>query len=302
MIFNAALLLFATLIWGYGCIATKMTFGHFDPYWSIALRFLVASSLSLPFFFYKKSFFRKSHILKESMISSFFLFGMLLFQALGLEITTIAKSGFITTLYSLFVPLIAVIFSKKKFNILFWFLLLLATLGMALMCNLELTDLNMGDFYTLICAFLAAFHILYIGKVAHKIESPIEFNLLQSLFVALLAVPLALIFKTRSDFSALGDIHSEALRGILFLAIISTMFSYTIQVIAQKKLSPHIVGIIFLMESPFAALFGYLILHENLSRMNIIGAFLIMISVAVVTLTQKQDDKLNTEFTHPALK
>ena len=33
-----------------------------------------------------------------------------------------------------------------------------------------------------------------------------------------------------------------------------------IQVVAQKKIPAHIAGLIFLMESPFAALFGFILI------------------------------------------
>ena len=97
---NIGLLLFSTGIWGYGFIATRWTLEGLDPYWSNSLRFGLAGLLSLPILLAKKSFTRKNHILKQSFISSLFLLGILLFQTIGLSLTTVAKSGFITTLYS----------------------------------------------------------------------------------------------------------------------------------------------------------------------------------------------------------
>ena len=282
MIAYILLLTFSTAIWGFGFIAARWTFQVFDPYWANALRFAIAALLSLPFLFYKKSFHRKNNIVKKAMISSVFLLGTLLFQTLGLTITTVAKSGFITTLYSLFVPLTIMALTGKKYRTTFWGLIIMALIGMALMCNLEIKGLNFGDFLTLLCAISAAFHILYIGKIATEISSAIEFNFLQNVFVAIFSIIIALIFKGPVNLSPLKDFHSIAVRGLLFLSTISSMVSFTIQVVAQKKIPSHIAGLIFLMESPFAAIFGYFIFKEILSPMNILGAGLIILSVMLV--------------------
>lgn len=288
MIFNIILLTFSTAIWGFGFVAARWTFSTFDPYWSTALRFAIAGLLSFPFLIYKKSFWRKKNILKKSATSSLFLLGTLLFQTLGLSTTTVAKSGFITTLYALFIPLITMLFTGKSYRSSFWLLILMALLGMALMCNLEIKDLNTGDFLTLICSVFAALHIMYVGKVANAIESPIEFNFLQNFFIGIFSVLLALFFKGPIDLTPMLDFHSQAVHGLLFLGFVSSMIAFTIQVIAQKKIPSHIAGLIFLMESPFAAMFGFFVFKESLNSQNILGAVLIMLSVILVPILGRE--------------
>lgn len=282
MTLNILLLVFSSAIWGFGFISTRWTLSVFDPFWANALRFSLAGILSIPFLLYKKSFWRKKNILLKAMISSVFLLGTLLFQTLGLNSTTVAKSGFITTLYALFIPLILMIITGKKYRSAFWMLIVMALVGMSFMCNLEVKDLNRGDFLTLICALSAAFHIMYISKVSSSIESAVEFNFLQNVFTALFSILIALIAKGPVSLVPLLDIHSQAVRGLLFLGIVSSMISFTIQVVAQKKIPAHIAGLIFLMESPFAAIFGFLILGELLNPLNILGAVLIMLAVVLV--------------------
>ena len=288
MLINVFLLILATCIWGFGFIASRWTLVTLDPYWANALRFVVAGAASLPVLFYKKSFTRKDNILLKSFISSIFLLGVLLFQTIGLTLTTVAKSGFITTLYTFFIPLITIIVFKKKYRPTFWLLIVMALIGMALMCNLELKDLNSGDFLTLICSAFAALHIIYVGTIANKIESPLEFNFLQNFFVAMISIPIAFIFSGTLDASKVIGQDSKVLYGLLYLGIISSMISFTIQVIAQKKIPAHIAGLIFLMESPFAAVFGFYLLGESLNEMNIIGAGLIVLSVLLVPVLGRE--------------
>lgn len=288
MVLNVFLLLFATSIWGFGFIATRWTLEGLDPIWANALRFSVAAVCSFPFLVYKKSFTRKNNILKKSFISSLLLLGILLFQTMGLAQTTVAKSGFITTLYSFFIPIITIVVFKKRYRPTFWLLIFMALFGMALMCNLEVKDLNQGDLLTLLCSAFAALHIIYIGMVANSIESAVEFNFLQNFFVAFTAVPIALIFGGNVDWAVVIDPNQNILKGLLYLGIISSMISFTAQVIAQKKIPDHIAGLIFLTESPFAAIAGYFILGETLNSMNLVGAVLIMLAVILIPILGRE--------------
>lgn len=288
MSFNIVLLLISTCIWGYGFIATRWALEGLDPYWVNALRFSLAGLCSLPFLLYKKSFWRKNNILKKSFISSIFLLGILLFQTIGLSLTTVAKSGFITTLYTLFIPILTMIAFQKKYRPTFWLLVVMALVGMAFMCNFEIKDLNRGDFFTLICAGFGALHIVYVGTVAASIDSAVEFNFLQNFFTAVLSIPIAFVFAGPVDMSVVVNPQMKVLQGLLFLGILSSMISFTMQIIAQRKIPAHIAGLIFLTESPFAALFGYLVLGEVLNEYNLFGAFLIILSVVLVPVLGRE--------------
>jgi drug/metabolite transporter (DMT)-like permease len=288
MISYIALLASSTIVWGFGFIAVRLSFESYDPYWSHALRFIIAGILGLPVLFYLKSFSRKDTPWKEGFIGASYLTGTLLFQTLGLSFTTVAKSGFITTLYSFFVPLTMMVVYKKKYNKKFWFLVILALIGMALLCNLEINDLNRGDLLILICSLFASFHIIYIGLIANRIKSSIEYNFIQNIFVGFQGLLIAFFVKGQLNIAPMFNIHSNTFKGIMFLSIISSMIAFTIQVIAQKKIPPHIASLVFLLESPFAAWFGYIFFKETLNGMNIVGACLILISVILVPVLGRE--------------
>ena len=279
---NIILLILSTIIWGFGFVGTRWTLIDLDPLWSMAFRFLVAAILGMPFLLYRKTFFKKENHLKEALLASTLVFTSLLCQTIGLNQTTIAKSGFITTLYVFFVPLFSMIILKKRYRWQFWSLVICSMIGMALLCNLEIGNLVRGDFWTVICAMCFALHIMYIGKLANSIKAPLEFNFLQNFFVAIFSVIAALIYHPKTNLSFLFIWNSKVLWGVMFLGIFSSMVAFSIQIIAQKKIPVHIVGLIFLMESPFAAIFGYFCLGEKLNAMNLLGAFLIIMSVILV--------------------
>lgn len=293
---NIVFLLTTTFIWGFGFIATKWTFLDFDGFWSYALRFALAGLFSLPFLIYKKSFVKKD-LLKKSFIASWWLFGALFFQTIGLYETTVAKSGFITTMYALFTPIFAMIFFKRKFHPVYWLLVGISFFGVALLCNLKLDDFNRGDFWTLLCAISGAGHILYVEKVAADIESAIEFNFLQSFFMGVNSLILVYLFKGPVDLSPLAQWENlfvaSSLLGLLYLSLLSSMVAFTLQIASQKRIPSHIVSLVFLLESPIAAFFGYTIFGETLNTMNIIGCILILLSVAFIPLIEKLSQVLN---------
>lgn len=227
----------------------------------------------------------------KGYIASWWLFGALFFQTIGLYETTVAKSGFITTLYALFTPVFSMIFFKKKFHPLYWLLVLLSILGIALLCNLRIDNFNQGDFWTLLCAMAGAGHILYVEKVADQIENAVEFNFLQSLFMGINSFVLVYLLKGGVDLSVLfvwdNLFKPSALSGLLYLSLLSSMVAFSLQIVAQKRIPSHIVSLIFLLESPIAAFFGFVILGETLNTMNLIGASLILVSVALIPLVNK---------------
>lgn len=282
------LLLISTLIWGFGFVAAKMGLERFDAYWSVALRFLIAGILGLPLLIFKYRTFTDRHApLKEGVIAGSLLFGMLLFQTIGIGETTIAKSGFFTTLYTLFVPLIMIFYQKKKLHWGFGPLILMAMIGVMMLCHFNLSQFNRGDLMIVICSIFASLHIIYIGEKANAVRSAIEFNFIQNVAVGVFATLFAIVKVGTVDFTPLLDYQSDAFLGLAFLAIISSMFAFTIQVVAQRNTPPHIASLIFLLESPFAALFGFFIYDERLSKMGIMGAVLIFASVSIVPLLEQ---------------
>lgn len=282
MYLSIILLFLSTIIWGFGFIATKMTFSAYNPYWSQALRFIIAGIVGIPFLIYKKSFTRNNAPWRQGFIGGFLLLATLLFQAVGLKYTTVAKSGFITTLYSFFVPITLMAIYRKKYRATFWGLVFLALLGVSLLCNLEFKDLNIGDLWILFCSLFASFHIIYIGEIANSLESAIEYNFIQNLVIGLMGLVFAFLISGPISITPLLDFNSEVFKGMFFLSIVSSMIAFSIQVIAQQKIPSHIASLIFLMESPFAAWFGFMIYGEKLNSMNMVGAFFILLSVCLV--------------------
>ncbi len=291
---NASLLLLATILWGFGFVTSRWLMADYSPLVANSLRYILAALLAIPGLCFYRSFRRGMHYWRISFFAALILFTSMYLQIEGLHYTTVAKNGFITVLYALFTPILTVYFYRAKHGWHFWPLLFVALFGIFLMCDMSFEQFNWGDFLTLLCAILFSFHILYLDRIARHIPSAVEFNLAQCWWMGLLGIAMLLVTGGRIDFAPLflawpsGLWQASSLSGLVFLSFFSSIVAFSIQVHAQKSLSPHIVGLIFLVESPFAALFGYWFLQEKLTMQNSFGALLVMVAVGLLPLFERR--------------
>ncbi|MFT6631404.1 MAG: drug/metabolite transporter (DMT)-like permease [Bacteriovoracaceae bacterium] len=286
MILNGLLLALAAMIWGAGFIATKWTLVDYGPYWSNSIRFIVAAVFIAPILLYKFRIKGRSwKFYAWPFICSIVLYFSMQTQTIGLAFTTAAKSGFITTFYAFFTPIILMFVKGVRYQKTYWPLLALSLFGIALLCNLEFSGFNKGDAWTLVCAVLFAIHILITSKITKDYNS-FELNGYQCLFVAIISIPFALIMEGPLNLEPilrpLTNDFSTPLIGFIILGVFSSNIAFTIQAHAQKTIPPHIVGLIFLLESIFAAVFGYYFLSETLTTMNLVGCLLVLLSLSLI--------------------
>lgn len=275
--------LVAAIFWGVGFIGSRYGLQEIGPFWLTFFRFLVASVALVPFILKIKGKSFNISLFKGSFICSIFLTALITFQIAGLQYTTVAKSGFITILYAFFTPLICYFLFKKKISQRFWVYLGLAFVGMLLISELSLAALNYGDFLTLLCAFASSFHIICISHFSKEHDNSL-FNFMQLLFVAVISLPLAVYFegipKSLSSLSILSN--SYAVGGIVFMGVFSTSIAFFLQVKSQQKIPAHVAGLIFLLESPLAAILGYISFNESMSGIAMFGSFLVILSVGLM--------------------
>ena len=282
--FRILLLIFAALIWGLGFVGTRWTFMDYSAVWSNSLRFLFAGGIALPFLFFKSpKLFKNLGVI----ICAVFLGAGLQLQTIGIEHTTLAKSGFLTVFYAIFTPMIMLVLFKQSFKKMYWVLVSIALFGIAMICELSFSNFNEGDFFILLSAVLFAMHIVAVDKYAQK-ENAILFNLAQCFYMGVFCVAFGLIYEGPVSLAPLASFDAitqpSSLWGFIILSIFSSIIAFSLQVYAQQGIAPHIVSLVFLLESIFATLFGYLFFQEKLSGLAISGCVLVLISVALIPL------------------
>ncbi len=279
-------LTFASALWGFGFIAAVWGLQSLGYFSLTATRFgisFIAASLWACSTQAKKDYFNREQALL-AFGPGLFLSLTLILQTWGLAYTTATRSGFITCLYILFVPVIEAIVLKRALSKWHFVFVFLALAGTALICDIHGEGWNKGDFITLLCAFTASAQIAIFGVIGKRIGSPVAFNAWQSFWAFLLPAALALSF----DKIPQSPFTTHALIGIAALGIGSSTFAFMLQVRAQKIISPSTASMIFLLESPFALLFSILFLHEHLKIGQWLGAAIVLFAVWLSTQVARQ--------------
>lgn len=292
---NSLLLTFTALIWGVAFVAQSEGSEHFGSCTFTGIRFLVASAVLLPFIFIRDRKERRERPEGESgraLWRSGIICGLLLCAASLLQQEGIAqgtgagKAGFLTAVYIVLVPLLNLLIFKKTTSRIIWAGVILAMAGIYLLCIDEAFTFRLSDLLVVACALLFAFQILAVDRFSPLFDAlklaAVQFFTCGAIS-SLLMIPMDIMpngFQTwASSFSSPG-----AWISLSYAAILSSAIGYTFQIIGQKGLNPTVASLLMSLESLFAVLAGWLILHQSLTVRESIGAVLVFAAVFIAQL------------------
>lgn len=268
------LLVITAVVWGGGFIGVAKALDTLGPFYTIAIRFLIASILMIIVFWKKLK-----HITKEDIWpgiwSGIFLFLGFAGQTLGAKSLSVGKLAFLTALNVLIVPFLALIVFKepiKKHNIIasliavvgFGFLNLTKDIGLSI---------GIGEVLAVVGAIFFAAQITALGHYSKRRDVCI-LSVFQMVVCCILGFICALIFEMPPT-----QLSMEMLLPVGYLGILSTFVAFLCQTIGQKYTSAARAAIILSLESVFGTLFSVLILGEVLTANICIGSLLILLSV-----------------------
>ena len=298
-------LLAAAMIWGTTFVAQSIATGLLAPYTYNACRFLLGFFVLLPVAVltgrkdplavnYRgedsagpaaiQNFVsaRERSAAKKLLLTGGFLCGLCLFlagsfQQTGIQYTTAGKSGFITALYIILVPIIGLLL-KRKCSPLIAPAVVLAVIGFYLLCIKEGFSINRGDAITLGCSFMFALHILCVDHYS-PIVNPIQLSCVQFLFAGLISLIPAFVFETPT-WSAILSCWLP----IVYAGFLSSGVAYTLQIIGQRGLHPAIAALLMSLESVISVLSGWLVLGDVLTSKEVFGCVLVFSAVILAQL------------------
>lgn len=279
---SISLLFFSTLFWGAGFVFIKWLQPFVNPFESNHLRFYLAGILIFPYILYQRFIKKNRQPITSPANAAIMVYLLLTLQTSGLYYTSVAKAGFLTTLYVIIIPLVLWVTEKRKFNRQFIFCCFISVIGVFLLNNANFSDWNRGDTLVSLCAIFAAIHIVYIEKIQPHISNPFLFNAEQCLFLALYSLVLVFLHDDHL-LKRVGEFNHLAWYGLLSLSILSSILAFSFQVYAQKNIPSQVAGLLFLLESPFAALLAFWWLGEAIAPIALVGAGLVILS-SVITI------------------
>lgn len=276
-------LVMAAFISGLSFVAQKLGMNYTGPFTFNTLRcFIGAFSLfPLVFLFYNFKKYNNLNLVKGGITAGIVLFIAFSINQYCMIYADAGKAGFITSLYILFVPVIA-IFQKQKLNLNVGLGIIIAIFGLYLLCAKNIMYFEIWDIFLLISAFFFALHIIIVSYYSKKTDI-IKLATLQFLTAGILSLPFA-IFIEKPEISSI----IAGWKPILFIGLIVTAGAYTLQIFGHKATKPVFATLILSTEAIFAAIGGAVLLGETLTTKEIGGCILMMIAIIISQIPNKK--------------
>jgi drug/metabolite transporter (DMT)-like permease len=260
-----------TAVWGITFVQVKDAVELYPLFAFLAVRFAIATlTLAAPAA-------RRVRTLGGTGAGAGALLGLLLatgyaLQTAGLERTTVSSTGFITGLYVVLTPLIAVVLLRSSIGGAAWAGVALSVVGLAMLSGIHAGSVT-GELLVLGGAAVYSLQIVLMERFAPRFEA-LAFTLVEmaAAFAGLLVVALVL--------GDLGVPRGWTVWGALLVTgVFASALAFLVQTWAQRRTSATRTALAFTLEPAWAALFGYTIAGDRLGALGWAGCGVIMAGI-----------------------
>lgn len=284
------LLLFVTFVWGTTFVLVQDAVIVLPVFSFLALRFGLGGLLLLlitVFIKHSRPHFRSLRLFIHGIELGFWLFAGYALQTIGLLYTTPARSGFITGMSVVMVPVFSIWFLHQRPLPRMWWGVMMAALGLACLAISRTSGvgaglsqhvgsgIGTGDILTFLGAICFAVQIVLLGKYASKFP-PLPLSTIQILTVGALSLVMIPITHTNLEVSIHALQAPIVWIALLICACFATALAYLAQTVVQQFTSAAQAALIFSMEPVFAALTAYIWIGERLTLLEGLGCLLIL--------------------------
>ena len=262
-----------TAIWGVTFVQVQDAIALYPLFAFLAVRFAISTVVLAPFAW------RSLRTMPRSGYAAGVGAGVLLaiaygLQTAGLELTTVASTGFITGLYVVFTPLLALAFFGTRVPPALWAGVALAVVGLLLLNGVP-GGSTLGNALVLGNALFQAFQITAMERFAPRYDArALTFLQMATAFVGFTIVAVAV-----------GEL--EVPRGatvwgaLLVTGVFAGALGYLIATWVQARTTAARAALVFTLEAPFAALAGVLLANEILGWAGWVGCAVMMAGILV---------------------
>ncbi|MCD6323964.1 MAG: DMT family transporter [Desulfurococcales archaeon] len=268
-------LLITTLLWGTSFPAIKLATQSVDGITYTWVRGVISLAGLTPVVLY---FLAKGKVRRDAIVGGLatgVVFALALWlQGWGTSLTTASNSAFITGLNVVIVYGIDALIKKEPYGLRGLISLTLSVIGLYLISG-GMSGVRIGDLLVLGSAFFAALQV----ELIHKYSSSNP-----SVFVFFEMVPMSffVVADMVRGFNWVGI--AEALPYLIYLGLVCNDVALAFQVYGQRHFRAYEAAVVYLLEPVSAAVFSYLVLGEVLTLKNYLGAALIVLAMAAVTV------------------
>jgi len=266
-------LVLVTAVWGVTFVQVKDAVALYPLFAFLAVRFWIATlTLAVP------GLPRVRSLGRPGFVGGAFL-GLLLaagytLQTAGLERTTVSSTGFITGMYVVLTPLIALVLVRSHIGLSVWGGVVLSTIGLAMLSGIHAGSVT-GDLLVLAAAAVYSLQIVLMERYAPRYDA-VAFT-----FVEMLAAGVALGVVA----AALGDLHLPhgwtVWGALLVTGVFASALAFLVQTWAQRRTSATRTALAFTMEPVWTAFFGYTLAGDRLGLLGWGGCAVIMAGIVL---------------------
>ncbi len=266
-------LIAVTAVWGVTFVQVKDAVELYPLFAFLAVRFAIATAtLAVPAA-------RRVRGLGRTGTPAGVFLGLLLaagyaLQTAGLQRTTVSSTGFVTGMYVVLTPLIALLLFRSRIGLAAWGGVALSTVGLAMLSGIHAGSAT-GDLLVLAAAAVYSLQIVLMERFAPRYDAlAFTFVEMAAACAGLLAVALAL-----------GDLAVP--RGwtvwgaLLVTGIFASALAFLVQTWAQRRTSATRTAVAFTMEPAWTALFGYTLAGDRLGALGWGGCAAIMAGIVL---------------------
>ena len=266
-------LVLVTAVWGVTFVQVKDAVALYPLFAFLAVRFWIATlTLAVP------GLPRVRSLGRPGFVGGAFL-GLLLaagytLQTAGLERTTVSSTGFITGMYVVLTPLIALVLVRSRIGLSVWGGVALSTIGLAMLSGIHAGSVT-GDLLVLAAAAVYSLQIVLMERYAPRYDA-VGFTLVEMLAAG---VALGLVA------AALGDLHLPhgwtVWGALLVTGVFASALAFLVQTWAQRRTSATRTALAFTMEPVWTAFFGYTLAGDRLGLLGWGGCAVIMAGIVL---------------------
>lgn len=275
----------AAMIWGSSFVVQQIGTGGMGTISFTGARFLVGALVVLPLGLRQLKRVRHDHgplglmtWLGIALTGAVLLIAAAL-QQHGILRTSVSNSGFLTALYVPMVPVLGLLFLRRKVHMVIWPASICCFIGTYILSGGGEVDLMVGDLWVISSTLFWATHVILVGIMATRTQAPLVVATFQFLVCGILGLVFGGIFEPVDLLQV-----RAAVWGILYIGLFSVAAAFTLQVVGQRFTPAADAAIVLSSETVFAAMGGMIFLGERLSLFQLSGAALILCSILAVEL------------------
>jgi drug/metabolite transporter (DMT)-like permease len=266
-------LIAVTAVWGVTFVQVKDAVALYPLFAFLALRFAIATLTLAPPGARRLRSLGRAGWLAGAFAGALLGAGYAL-QTAGLERTSVSSTGFITGMYVVLTPLLALVLFRARVGMSAWIGVGLATVGLALLAGIH-GGSAVGDLLVLAGSAVYSLQIVLMERYAPRYDA-IAFTLVEMLtsFAGLLAIALAL--------GQLHVPHGWTVWGALLVTgVFASALAFLAQTWAQRRATATQTALAFSLEPVWAAFFGFTLAGDRLGPVGWLGCAVIMAGIVV---------------------